>query len=835
MYSELIYTRCRQGIDILKEGRPITSDGYKVYSCTFSMLEDGKNDLPFLLNAAQTKQPYNDPSSMDDAYLYLVPDKGDSFMIDFYPVPYDPNTKGDYSHRAGNFVNHILLGDFTEFYPFELFRDDSVWNAKTRGESYYYENAPTDLPPRNDISDPVGKLDFYEIGAFISDGRKEALMSAISFLIAQYELPPEERKFLVIRDNTSDKIEMWIAAIEHAFSPRMAAAIPFATRMDKFNTANRYTVNQLGAYQTQINLQDRNQKLRYRAMIVGVDERDRNNIAATRPLANSPFVLLDGKEKKAMFDADTSNRYFRFATSFNDAHQSFCREFLQTINITAPSADIYKILDIFMALENASLPNADSMVQIVSVLGKYVLFNSRKLKSIYDRVTADLPRFLQEDLRSALRIIKWIQTVSRIVGDTNAITRLTDVVCEVFINQVYKKSNADDTMEFWQIIKNSEFVTGVATHFIDIETIQSNNSYMRQFKSADVVAFARIYFDCASCLGSVKEQDLLSILNWGLNLCFEKKDDDSARIILSSLSQNKQNNMRDMLFAIAGRAERAYGDFIFKFLIEYDESILSSDAAMMTFIKKLNTEGMGHLTASVLKLRIRALVRAVEIDQFIKLIESVPAIGSDDISELYEALDKRLVITEKGSLNVALAIQKNRPQTAVCKNSVHLYALDVLSNKQDRAHFTKIYNELIKQQGFPSLDNYDYIQALTDKLFKVQINEKELAYIVKLFSRVPSYISELVNTILCMTTQKKNEEWNILVNVAVETGDRATYEAIINECIKLKQGEKAFAQLYEMLESKEARAYFRQIAEKAKEVIRGKRSQSGFGLFGGKK
>ena len=91
MFSELIYTRCRQGIDILKDGRPITSDGFKVYSCTPSLIEGGNTDLQFLFNAAQGKQPYNDPSLMDDAYLYYVPDKGDKFMVDFYPVPYDPD------------------------------------------------------------------------------------------------------------------------------------------------------------------------------------------------------------------------------------------------------------------------------------------------------------------------------------------------------------------------------------------------------------------------------------------------------------------------------------------------------------------------------------------------------------------------------------------------------------------------------------------------------------------------------------------------------------------------------------------------------------------------
>ena len=53
MYSELIYTRCRQGIDILKSGRPILSDGFKVYSCSEDILDGDVADLPLLFNMAQ--------------------------------------------------------------------------------------------------------------------------------------------------------------------------------------------------------------------------------------------------------------------------------------------------------------------------------------------------------------------------------------------------------------------------------------------------------------------------------------------------------------------------------------------------------------------------------------------------------------------------------------------------------------------------------------------------------------------------------------------------------------------------------------------------------------
>jgi hypothetical protein len=580
-------------------------------------------------------------------------------------------------------------------------------------------------------------------------------MRAVSFLIAQYELPPEERKFLVVRDDSSEKIEMWIAAIEHAFSPRMAAAVPFATRMDKFGTVNRYAVNQMGVYQSQINFQDKNQKFRRHAMIVGVDERDRANLASARPLTNSPFVLLDGKEKKAMFDADTSNRYFRFITGFNDAHQTFCREFLQMIDMSAPSAELFGLLDIYLAFENPALPNAESMARISATLGKYKLFNSGRLQKLYIRVNAELPRFLREDLRDSLRIVEWLQAVSRTVNDADAAGRLSDIV---------------------------------------------------------YTAFAE-----------------------GLEKCYSHRDKDSARKILETLSRDRRADMRDMLFSIAGNAEKDYAAFIMEFIIEYDESIVATDASMMSFLKKLDTERMEHLYGAVIKLRIRLLTKPVDIGQFIKLIKKIPSLSDRDLTEIFEALDGRLVITEKGGAVAAMTIQQERPKGAVCVNSAHLYALEVLNDKRGRAQLTHTYNELIFQK-FPSITSPDYIRSLTEKLFKAQLTQEELRYIIELFAHARAYAEELVNFILNITTPKRNDEWNALMAIAAKTRNNVIYDALIEECAKLKQGEKALAQLNDMLESKETQNYFRYVTEKAKEIIRLQKQPSGFGrFFGGKK
>jgi hypothetical protein len=826
MFSELIYTRCRQGVDILKEGRPITSDGFKVYSCTTALMKNGNVDLPFLFNAAQGKQPYHEPDFMDNAYLYFVPDKGENFMLEFHPVPFDSAATGDYSHRSGNFLNHILVTDFSEFYPFELFRDKAVWNAKTRGEAFYYENTPDTLPVHGEVKDPSGQIDRDKIGSFISDGRKEALQKAVAFLIAQFELPPENRKFLVIHDESSEKIEKWIAAIESAFSPRIAADLPFATRLEKFAMANRYTVDQSGVYQTQINLQDPNQKQRYRAMIVGVDDRDKPSVGAVRPLANSPFVLLDGMVKNAMFEADISNDYYKFITHFDDSHTTFCREFLQMMDIQKPSADIFSLFDVYMALENAdSLPNVETVANGLSVLDKYKVVVPVKLKSLYARITKELSRFLQEDPIGGLQIVKWLKSASAIFGDNDAVQRLTGIVCKAFSEQVYKKSDAEGAFSFWESVKNSEFASSVAKYFVEPTTIKSYNADLQQFKKSEVIVFVRIYLKCATFLGMVNTQSLRNIVNRGLQFCAHENDINTAQVILNELSLNKQVDVQNMLFSILKETDEKFEEFIVGLLIKLDAAIVTDDSSMLKFINKLGAEKLENLYMPVLKRRINNISKAVDIEQFIKVCKRIQPIGSEDLVKIYQILDGKLVLTEKGSMSAALTIQQEKPKEAVCVKSAHLYAVELLNDKQKRAQIKKIYNELVKQR-FPSEKDSDYIFALFEKIFMVPVTKDELAYYIKLFARVPEYITGLIYAILEITTPKRNEEWNILIGVVMETNDKATCDAIITECAKLKKGEKALVQLYQFLVSKEAQKYYEQIAQKALEVIHSKKSPS---------
>lgn len=112
---------------------------------------------------------------------------------------------------------------------------------------------------------------------------------------------------------------------------------------------------------------------------------------------------------------------------------------------------------------------------------------------------------------------------------------------------------------------------------------------------------------------------------------------------------------------------------------------------------------------------------------------------------------------------------------------------------------------------------------------------QELEYVIQLFYREPAYIHALVAAILSITTSKETDSWNTLILVAMKKTDRNLEDALVSECTKLKQGERALAQLADMLDKRETRDYFlRTIAPQSREIIRSQKSQSGFGrMFGG--
>ncbi|NLK00716.1 MAG: hypothetical protein GX318_05700 [Clostridia bacterium] len=834
MFSELIYTRCGQGIDILKSGEPIYGDGFKVYSCTPSIIEGGKTDLPFLLDTVKAKQSYMPPDFMDDAYIYLAPDMGDPIMVNFHPIINDAASSVDCQGRGDNFINQVFIGDFSDFYPFELFDDSTIWDAKFRGQAFYCEETPKDLPARGDVGDPVGQIAINDIREFIFDGRRDALMKAVSFLITQYGLPPDKRKYLVIRDDSSKNIELWISAIEYAFSPRMAASISFATRLDNFPKANIYRVDKEGFYIQHKGFFGRKGERRFRAMIVGVDRRDRKNTKMARTEAKSSFVVLDGVEKKAVFDAAVEHPYYRLITSFNETHQRFCRDFLQMLDISKPAPDVYNLHDVFMALARAPLPtNVHTTLNMLATLEKYQLFACPTLRKMCNTIVDGLPSFLRQDFSSALGIVKWLKKAVQLLEDPAVSEKLSKTLRNVFVDLIFRRRDAGETLEFWENVKNSEFVSLMASFIRNPETLEEYSMYMERLEGPEAAAFVQVYIDSAVYEGDYSRQDLKMIVDYGLSRCHNGKDLASARKIINATARIKGVQVGEMLFSIAKDAKKEYGKFIIELIIDVDETIVAEEESMRAFLEKLREEKMEFLFVSVLKCRIGYMTKTREIESFIDQLKKIRPLNTQDLREIFEAVDKNLVMEERSSRDIAWIIQEQKPESARCPISAHLYALEVLKDREGRKkEFVNIYNTLILQ-GFPSIIKGDYIQNLTQMLLELRLEHKELEYIIQLFSHIPEYTTELVRGILSRTSPEHNDEWNILIAFAAKRQSRDVDKAIIQECANLKKGKKDLLRLAEMLGTRMTRDYFNCIADKARDMIHAGNPQKGAGgLFG---
>ena len=830
MFNELIYTRCREGISILRGGQPETKDGLKAYSCSPELLTGDVVDIPFLDTVSQERQPAREPMFMDDAYLYFTPDKGENFLINCHPLPYDAKAEGNYVKRPNAFINHALIGDFSGFYPFELFGDNNVWYAKLKGEAYYYATPPTPLAKRN-IVDPPSQYTFDDIAGFIADGRKEALAKAVSFVIDQYSQEPERRKYLVIKDVSSTNIEMWIAAIQAAFSPRIAAGISFATRMENFLNINKYRVNQAGEYQLRMNLQDPSQKTRIRAMIIGVDEREGASFRAAPPQANAPYVVLDGKVKQAMFEANITSPYFQLIARFDGNHQRFCREFLQTFDVKNPDSNIFTIYNIFSAFDRQSLPDARSMAGILAKLGAYKAFNTAKFHDMYKKVFGSLSNYLQEDIVASFEIVKWLESSARVIEDATAKQRLTDVVCRSFIDLLFPQANAAGAEAFWGQIRRSEFARDVAHAVCDINTIMQHKADIHYFKPQSAVSLLKIFIDASGILGRVDSRSLESVTALCLGVSYHNKDMQSVGTMISLLSKTQGINVQEMIFNIAKYSNDVnFTEFLVGYMIDSDKSIVASDSAMVAFCNTLVANSMEHLTPVIVAKRLDAINDVGGYEQFINTIRGLSFITEDEIAALFESIDKRVVnIGNRQSL--AAVIQKHRPEGARCINSAHILALDVLTGKinvKSLSHSFHMYYE----QGVPAWDDLEYVNAFVNALVRAKLGAEEAKYFLGIVEDAPACYYHAYAQVICENAAKLQEKWNMLIASASESSRNEIFDALVDILLETKPTLKSLSALESLIIGAHIR-YFRQISDTVWDIAEKRKAESkSGGLFG---
>ncbi|MDR1639301.1 MAG: hypothetical protein LBT59_06365 [Clostridiales bacterium] len=337
MLSQAIWTRCAKGRELLTDGRASSGGGFKTYSFSREITDKtyGPVDLEHLKEALGAEAPYDKVAAkkdsaaaaagakngefLEDAFSYVVPEFGLPFLTDFTVRIFVAGV----NDRPGNFIRQAFVGKL-DGHP-ASYINSSSFTAKNYDELFYYQPKSGDTPdylPCVESLDPNPDLGFEQVGAFIRQGnRKQKLHAAVWFLLKQHELRPEERKYIIIK-GTAAEIEKWIAAITYALSPDMAQMVPFATRLSKPATDNKYNVTPDGRLSRSLNA-----PIRRKAMLVGVDIRD-SGIRDVRPTPNSPYVVLDEIQP----NTQVSHPYFDLISRFDSDHYAFVNDFLRIRN-----------------------------------------------------------------------------------------------------------------------------------------------------------------------------------------------------------------------------------------------------------------------------------------------------------------------------------------------------------------------------------------------------------------------------------------------------------------------------------------------------------------------
>lgn len=829
MYSELIYTRCGEGIDILRGRNPIKNSGFKVFSCSENVTEAGFTDLPFLYATAQSKEPYADPSFMDDAYLFVVPDLGGKYLLNFHPIPFDRTATGDYSHRPGNFINQIFIGQFDDIYPYELFGNGSVWDAQKRGEAFYYENSPAPLAQRDDLGETIGYINFDDIAAFVAEGRRDALMNAIAFIVSQYSLSPEERKFLVIKDENSKLIELWIAAIESAFSPRMAAGLSFATRLDKFANANKYTVNLSGQYQTQINLQSPNQKLRFRAMIVGVDERDRTNTAA-KALANSPYVVLDGKTKTLSVNVDTSNPYYRYVTTYDEGHEYLCRQFMQMVDVASPSGDVLKLYSAFVSLSRySSSKQLKDLLASLSVLRQFQLKKTSDLERLYREIKQDIPRFLKEDAVSSFAVMSWLERTAAVVGDDSVKETFKDVVCRSYSDNIYTRPQAESTMDLHNAIKKSAFAQSASNHIISRTTVEAYANAVKAYKPADWVSFTEFFVEALKVYRGGFPESVNMLLPHGINALYHARDGQNAVRVASLYATLNQGQTVDIILTDASLAtDKNYIAFLVQLVCRIAPETIATESNLTRLYKQLQQLNLGSYFSAALAYKAQTLDRTQDMERFLDWIESNRELKGIDLTSVIRILDKNIVLSDKAAGRLASRIQSCRMDNVPCINSAHIYALDALDDRKLASGLIPLLNSMISQ-GFPSIEDAAYAERLVSKLYSGRLPEGAFSTVVSAASNSPYYSDLIAEEAMQYVGTRQDSTIGELFDTAVQTNSRPLFDALVHACANIKQFDKGMSAIRGTIRSKAAQQYFALVEKDARTLHDQKKESSLFG------
>lgn len=435
MLNQLIYTRCMPHRELKNKGQVVRTDGFGVFSMSQELATNppvASYDFLQARLAQQNAAKENSPIGLFNSYEYTALD--DSTYAYVYEVarPHCKEVrKNGMGHRTGTYIKQCLVGA-PKGYPFQWF-DASVWNAHLRSENdYYLDGDPTAEPAwLPQVPDQLGdsNMNLASIKNFVRDGRQEAVKAAIWFLIQEYAKPVEERKVLLIKD-TPENMELWIAAIELAFSADMARTIPFST--NKSRLANQidsilfYYTDENGRVSTMRNNSAAQRRHPYH-MIVGYHPKDIFSVVKQMP--NSNFVIIDGTTMNVGISTDETihSAYYEAAVSYGADGMDFTGEVLPGLGITSINDKIPALYDAYKYIldseHKANTWNYRAALQHLTCLTQFGMPKNEALSQyILDEGMQAYERFEAEDEKNNFQFLKILWNISRTIQRSKEVT-----------------------------------------------------------------------------------------------------------------------------------------------------------------------------------------------------------------------------------------------------------------------------------------------------------------------------------------------------------------------------------------------------------------------------
>lgn len=522
MLNQVIYTRCLPCRILTEGGRVRASDGFGVFAFSQEIIDTlSKTELDLLMSYLSVKNAASETSAVGriNSYEYVrITDSVYGIIFEYLRPQSHTIRKNGKSHRGGTFIKQCLLGEL-KHYPYEWFGAD-VWNAYLVPENDYYldDNPSAETPslPPVEAKPSGGYITLDDIRAFISDGRQEALKNAVWYVIHEFSLPEEERRPLIIRDET-ENVELWIAAIERAFSVEAAGKITFTTNRTQIQNYNTrylyYYVKENGAI-SPVKNNAGNMSRRVYNLLVGMDIND-GFAKMLRTVENGYFEMLDGESKTISVKSDSSiNRsFYTDAVLFGDDINDFCGIVLPELGQNGISVDLPELYDAYRYLldsDNKSRKkDYEKILRYLGELEQAGLNNSHAFSDYL--VTYGLVLYAEvkrADSANHFRLLMMLYRIARTVGRENEVVSLyrdylKGLLCDIEQNQESVIYNSQVLGEF-----PSEFSEAVLKQFFDEETVVSCARQLNQLKPAVSKAVLMI-FERSLSADSISYNELL--------------------------------------------------------------------------------------------------------------------------------------------------------------------------------------------------------------------------------------------------------------------------------------------------------------------------------------